>query len=199
MLRARRWPTVVTREQFAQVTGLSEFPEYLRARLNDEGALLDYANGELNYTLRGVHAKVSVIWNFEAPAGTGDTHFSIMRGTKANVIIRQGKEENYRPELYVEAVGETDRAALAAALQQAINKLQTTYSGLELREEGSRWHIHIPDRHRTDHEAHFGQVMEKFLMFLREGKLPSWETPNTIAKYYTTIQALELAQAMQAH
>lgn len=194
MLRARRWPTVVTREQFAQVTGLSDFPEYLRARRNDEGALLDYANGELNYTLKGVHAKVSVIWNFEAPAGTGDTHFSIMRGTKANVIIRQGKEENYRPELYVEGVGETDRAALAAALQQAISKLQTTYAGLELSEEGSRWHIRIADRHRTDHEAHFGQVMEKFLMFLREGKLPSWETPNTIAKYYTTIQALELAR-----
>lgn len=194
MLRARRWPTVVTREQFIQVTSLNDFPEYLRGRLNDEDALLDYANGELNYTLKGVHAKVSVVWNFEAPAGTGDTHFSIIRGTKANVIIRQGKEENYRPELYVEAVGETDRAALAAALQQAINKLQTTYSGLELREEGSRWHIPIPDRHRTDHEAHFGQVMEKFLMFLRAGKLPSWETPNTIAKYYTTIQALELAR-----
>ncbi|HEV7682615.1 MAG TPA: putative oxidoreductase C-terminal domain-containing protein [Pyrinomonadaceae bacterium] len=212
MLRARRWPTVVTREQFAQVTGLSDFPDYLRGSLNDDGALLDYANGELNYTLKGVHAKVSVIWNFAAPAGTGDTHFSIMRGTKANVIIRQGKEENYRPELFVEAVGETDRAALpgprasrpqmsakrenvlAAALQQAIDKLQTTYPGLELREEGSRWHIRIPDQRRTDHEAHFGQVMEKFLMFLREGKLPSWESPNTIAKYYTTIQALELAQ-----
>jgi predicted dehydrogenase len=194
MLRARRWPTVVTREQFAQVTGLSDFPDYLRARINDEGALLDYANGELNYTLKGVHAKVSVIWNFEAPAGTGDTHFSIMRGTKANVIIRQGKEENYRPELYVEAVGETDPTALGTALQRAINKLQTIYSGLELREEGSQWHIRIPDRHRTDHEAHFGQVMEKFLMFLREGKLPSWESPNTIAKYYTTIQALELAR-----
>jgi predicted dehydrogenase len=194
MLRARRWPTVVTRAQFAQVTGLNDFPEYLRASLNNEGALLDYANGELNYTLKGIHAKVSVIWNFEAPAGTGDTHFSIMRGTKANVIIRQGKEENYRPELFVEAVGETDRAALAAALERAINKLQTTYSGLELKEEGSHWHIRIPDQHRTDHEAHFGQVMERFLMFLREGKLPSWESPNTIAKYYTTIQALELAR-----
>ncbi|HEV7747151.1 MAG TPA: putative oxidoreductase C-terminal domain-containing protein [Pyrinomonadaceae bacterium] len=194
MLRARRWPTVVTREQFAQVTGLSDFPEFLRGRLNDEGALLDYANGEMNYTLKGVHAKVSVIWNFEAPAGTGDTHFSIMRGTKANVIIRQGKEENYRPELYVEAAGETERAALLAALQRAISKLQTTYPGLELRDAGSRWHVSIPERHRTDHEAHFGQVMEKFLMFLREGKLPAWETPNTIAKYYTTIQALELAQ-----
>jgi hypothetical protein len=117
-----------------------------------------------------------------------------MRGTKANIIIRQGREENYRPELYVEPSAQTDRVALAAALQKAVKKLQAVYSGLELREEDGRWHVSIPDRHRTDHENHFGQVMEKFLQFLREGKLPSWETPNTIAKYYTTIQALELAR-----
>lgn len=194
VLQARRWPTIVTREQFAQVTGLKDFPDYLRGMLNDEGALLDYANGELNYTLKGVHARVSVIWNFEAPAGTGDTHFSIMRGSNANVIIRQGKEEDYRPELYVEAAGGAEPEALGAALLKAVRKLSATYAGLDLKSDGRRWQILIPDQHRTDHEAHFGQVMEKFLTFLAEGKLPRWETPNTIAKYYTTIQALELAQ-----
>jgi predicted dehydrogenase len=194
VLRARRWPTIVTREQFAQVTGLQDFPDYMRIMLNDEGALLDYANGELSYTLKGVHAKVSVVWNFEAPPGTGDTHFSIMRGTNANVIIRQGKEEKYRPELYVEAAGSAEFEALGAALRKAVNKLAATYPGLDLQSKGSRWQILIPEKHRTDHEAHFGQVMEKFLTFLAAGKLPRWETPNTIAKYYTTIQALQLAQ-----
>jgi predicted dehydrogenase len=199
MLRARRWPTVVTRDQFVQVTGLPDFPDYLRGNLNGDGALLDYANGEMNYTLRGIHARVSVIWNFEAPEGAGDAHFSIMRGTKANVSIHQGKEENYRPELYVEAAGRTGQPALAATLQRAVNRLQAVYPGLELRREGNRWHIGIPDQHRTDHEAHFGQVMEKFLLFLREGKLPAWEVPNTIAKYYTTIKALELAKTCKAN
>ena len=199
MLRARRWPTVVTREQFAQVTGLPDFPEYLRGRLNNDGALLDYANGEMSYSLKGVHARVSVIWNFEAPPGAGDTHFSIMRGTKASVIIRQGKEENYRPELYIEAASSAGHPALAAALQRAVKKLQAVYPNVDLRvelqREGSRWHFRIPDELRTDHEAHFGQVMEKFLMFLRDGKLPAWEVPNMIAKYYTTIKALEMAQS----
>ena len=194
VLRAGRWPTTVTREQFAQVTGLKTFPDYLRGALNDQEGLLYYANGELNYTLKGVHARVSVIWNFEAPAGTGDTHFSVMRGTNANVIIRQGKEENYRPELFVEAAGAAEAEALGVALRQAVRKLATAYPGLELKFEGKRWQILIPDRHRTDHEAHFGQVMEKFLTFLAAEQLPRWETPNTIAKYYTTIQALELAQ-----
>ena len=56
----------------------------------------------MNYTLKGVHARVSVTWNFEAPEGTGDTHFSVMRGTKANLVIRQGAEQKYKPVLYVE-------------------------------------------------------------------------------------------------
>jgi hypothetical protein len=117
-----------------------------------------------------------------------------MRGTKANVIIRQGKEENYRAELYVEAAGGSDQNALERALQKAVEKLAAAYPGLELRKEGSSWHMIIPAEHRTDHEAHFGQVMEKFLFFLGEGKMPDWEVPNTIAKYYTTIKALEMAQ-----
>lgn len=199
LLRARRWPTMVTREQFAMVTGLPDFPDYLRAQLNQDGALPDYSNGELSYTLKGIHARVSVIWNFAAPPGAGDTHFSIMRGTKANVIIQQGSEENYRPELYVEAGDRGSRLSLEAALQKAVKKLQAVYPGLELRREESRWHIRIPDKHRTDHEAHFGQVMGKFLTFLKEGKLPAWEVPNIIAKYYTTIKALELAQMCKAN
>ncbi|MFL6208670.1 MAG: putative oxidoreductase C-terminal domain-containing protein [Pyrinomonadaceae bacterium] len=196
LLSARRWPTVVTRAQFQTVTGLPDFPDYLRGRLNKDGALLDYANGEMLYTLKGVHAKVSVRWNFEAPTGAGDTHFSVMRGTKANVIIRQGKEEDYRPELYVEAARGANRNALQSALQKAATKLQVTYPGLALSAAGDGWHILIPDAHRTDHETHFGQVMEHFLQFLHAGKLPAWEVPNMITKYYTTTKALELAETV---
>ncbi|HSS20481.1 MAG TPA: putative oxidoreductase C-terminal domain-containing protein [Pyrinomonadaceae bacterium] len=194
MLRARHWPTVVTREQFAQVTGLSDFPEFLRSRLNADGALLDYANGEMDYMLKGVHARVSVIWNFEAPAGTGDTHFSVMRGTKANIVIRQGKEENYRPELYIEAAHAGPSVSLDAALKDAVAQLGKVYPGLALKQEANRWHVIIPFELRQDHEAHFGQVMEKFLTYFHERRLPAWEVPNTITKYHTIIQALELAQ-----
>jgi hypothetical protein len=31
--------------------------------------------------------------------------------------------------------------------------------------------------------------------FLKEGKLPAWEVPNMISKYYTTTEALKLAKA----
>ena len=192
MLSARHWPTRVSREQFAKVTQLPDFPDYLKAKLDGDGVLLYYCNGEMSYTLKGIHARVSVIWNFEAPAGSGDTHFSIMRGTKADVIIRQGAEQNYRPELYVETAG--DETAVGSMLKQVVSGLNERYPGLELRRLGAAWHIMIPDVYRVGHEAHFGQVTEKYLRFLVEGSLPHWEVPNMIAKYHTTTSALEMAQ-----
>lgn len=53
----------------------------------------------------------------------------------------------------------------------------------------------IPDSYRIGHEAHFGQVTANFLSYLNDKKLPSWERPNMLAKYYVTTSALELARA----
>jgi hypothetical protein len=86
-----------------------------------------------------------------------------------------------------------NRESLAAALKNRLRGLENQYPGLELRNEGKVWHILIPAEHRKDHEAHFGQVLESFLRYLRAGKLPVWEVPNMITKYYTTTKALEVA------
>lgn len=194
MLRARRWPTRVTGEQFERVTGKADFPDYLKPQLDAEGVLPYYCNGEMVYALRGVHTRISVIWNFEAPPGSGDTHFSVMKGSRANVFIRQGSEQRYTPELYIEPASGVDLEALGGALERAVADLQTAYPGIELRQLDGSCQILIPDRYRVGHEAHFGEVTAKFLRFLVEGRLPDWEVPNTIAKYYTTTQALELAR-----
>ncbi len=56
------------------------------------------------------------------------------------------------------------------------------------------WQVAIPEKYRTGHEAHFGEVMERFLQYMKVGKLPDWEVPNMIAKYYTTTKALQIAK-----
>jgi len=197
MIRARRWKTQLSPQQFKKVTRLSEFPEFLRMKLNAEGDLPVYANGEMIYRLRGIHVKISVIWNFQAPVGGGDTHFSLMRGTKSNIVIQQGKEQQYRPELYIDIVDQENRQAIDAALKEAMNDLQGSYPGVEKKNEGHRIRVIIPDRYRIGHEAHFGQVTQKYLSYLIDGKLPQWEVPNMIAKYYTTTTALEMAKERQ--
>ncbi|MCK5464101.1 MAG: oxidoreductase, partial [Bacteroidales bacterium] len=132
------------------------------------------------------------IWNYQAPEGTGDTHYSIMRGSKANLVIRQGEEENFKPTLYIESVSGAD---IAEAAGQAVNQtLQGKYAGISLVQvEEGKWKVDIPDTYRIGHEAHFGQVTDRYLEYLEKGKLPGWEVPNMIAKYYTTTAALTKA------
>jgi predicted dehydrogenase len=189
MLSAKRWATAMTLEEFQKVTGKSEFPDFLQKDVKD-GKLEVFSNGEMNYTLKGKHAKASVVWNYQAPEGSADTHYSMMRGTKANLIIRQGKEENYRPALYVELLGSGQ-----SQLEKAVNEtLQAKYPGIALEKMSSgEYQVIVPDSYHNGHEAHFGQVTEKFLEYYQAGKMPAWEVPNMITKYYTNIQAREFA------
>ncbi|HVM59951.1 MAG TPA: putative oxidoreductase C-terminal domain-containing protein [Verrucomicrobiae bacterium] len=193
VLSARRWATPITREKFKQVTGAENFPTFLSADVKD-GVLQVYANGEFTYRLRGVYAKVTVKWNFEAPPGAGDTHQSMMRGTKANLIIRQGAEQPFQPVLYVEKVGHVDDARFEKALKTAIGDLQSKYPGVGFRRDGKVWQITVPEKYDVGHEAHFAQVTENYLRYLRAGRLPDWEVPNMITKYATIMKAYELSR-----
>lgn len=193
VLSARRWTTSLSPAQFKQVTGADSFPDYLQGDVKD-GALQVYSNGEFTYQLRGVHAKVSVIWNFEAPAGAGDTHFSIMRGTKANLVIRQGAEQNYKPVLYIEMPRHERDAEFAANVKRAVHALATKYPGIGVEPDGNAWRVTVPEKYHNGHEAHFAQVTENYLRYLREGKLPDWEAPNMITKYATIMQAYEMSR-----
>jgi predicted dehydrogenase len=195
VLSARRWPTSITPAQFKQATQMDRFPDYLAKDVDAEGNLKVFANGEFTYTLKGIHAKVSVAWNFEAPEGAGDTHFSMMRGTKANLVIRQGAEQKYKPKLYVEKVGERPDADMEKALATAVEKLQAAYPGIAVKPAAAGgWEIAIPESYSVGHEAHFAQVTGKYLGYLRDGKLPDWEVPDMIAKYYTIMKAYELSR-----
>ncbi len=191
MLSARRWTTPITLPQFQKVTRLDSYPDSLDRYIKD-GVLSVFCNGEMIYRINGICAKVSVTWNFQAPEGAGDTHYSIMRGTQCNLVIQQGAEQNYKPMLYVEAAAGTE---LEANLKQAVDgTLQKKYPGIRLEAAGpGMWKVTVPEKYHVGHEAHFTQVTGKYLRYLGEGKMPAWEVPNMIAKYYTTTTALKTA------
>ncbi|SMG05742.1 putative oxidoreductase C-terminal domain-containing protein [Arenibacter troitsensis] len=192
MVQAKRWPTVLTLEEFQRVTGLETYPDYLQKDL-DGDKLKVYCNGEMLYKIKGKYAKVSVIWNYEAPEGTGDTHYSIMRGTKSDLIIKQGAEENYKPTLYIKSkVGENFDNLMTGAIDQHINSMFAGTKAEKVSED--MWKINIPDEFKIGHEAHFAQVTQNYLRYLEEGQLPNWEVPNMITKYYTTIEAYKMAK-----
>ncbi len=192
VISGKRWPTVVSLPEFSRVTNEKAFPDYLTANVKD-GKLDYYCNGAMTYALRGVHAKLDVIWNYEAPAGGGDTHVAIFKGTKSTLEIRQGKEENWKPELYVVPNSASSKAEILAALKKKVAALQSKFAGVGVEERGNKLWVTIPDKFRDGHEAHFAEVMRRFLSYLRDPKaLPAWENPNMLAKYYTTTKGLEM-------
>ncbi len=193
VLAAQRWPTPITREQFRRVTG-QDFPKALAAELH--GETLDYfCNTFVSYTLRGVNVGLNVIWDWEAPPGAGDSHFAFYRGSRSKVEIRQGAAEGYRPELFVVPNTAGDRAAVLAAVRKKIASLQTEFPGAAVADGTAEIRVTVPDALRIGHEAHFAQVTQRFLRYLRDrSTLPAWERPNMLAKYYVTTEGTALAR-----
>jgi predicted dehydrogenase len=191
MVAARRWPTVISRDEFRGVTGLDSFPDYLRRDLS-QGRLNVYSNGEMIYRIKGVYAKVSVEWKFQAPEGGGDTHYSVMHGTKCDLVIKQGAAEKFVPTLYIENITGRPLADFRTKLKEALGTMP--YDSLGIEESDNSVKIIIPGKYRVGHEEHFGQVTAKFLEYMKDGRLPEWEVPCMITKYYTTTSALKMAK-----
>ena len=194
ILSAKSWNTELTPSKFNQVTQLTEYPDFLQKDIINDSILSVNSNGEIIYTLKGTHAKTSVIWNYEAPEGGKDTHYSIMRGTKANLIISSRQDEDFKATLYVEKVGEASDEDFEASLEAALSDLNPTIPGLTAEKDGARFKIIIPDVLKVGHEAHFIQVTNKYLNYIKSGQMPDWEVPNMISKYYTTTKAFEMSR-----
>jgi predicted dehydrogenase len=194
ILGAKRWATEIGPTQFAQVTRLRSYPDFLQKDVQRDGKLHTYANGEIDYRIKGVHAKVRVLWNFEAPDGAGDTHCSVMRGSKADLVIRQGAAEAWQPALYIETAARTGIADFPTTLDHAVKRLREAHPGVGVQRSGDAWRVVIPQSYHVGHEAHFAQVATQFLSYVEKGALPNWEVPNMIAKYHTTTRALAIAR-----
>jgi predicted dehydrogenase len=175
MLSANRWPTKMDAAQFRQVTGQA-------------GESLDYyCNTRVSYKLRGIHVKLDVLWNWEAPAGAGDTHYAVYRGSKARIEVRQGTAERYRPELYVVTDDST-------AAKKKVAQLAAKYPGIGTEDRGKEVLVTIPGSYRNGHEAHFAQVTSQFFRYLNTPQsFPAWENPNMLAKYYVSTKGTELS------
>ncbi len=193
ILSSKTWTTWLGLSQFSLITKKDTFPAFLKKYVKDDTILQTHANGEINYTLRNTHIKITARWEYKAPEGSGDTHYSILKGTKAALEIRQGKEEAFQPTLYIIPASKEHENEFTLHLKKAVEKLNTSYPGVETEKNEKGWKIIIPQKYKVGHEAHFGQVMTRYLQYLKEKKLPDWEVPNIIAKYYTSTKALQMA------
>ena len=187
---ARQWPTAVPHDVFTRITGLPDFPDALRnAVVND--TLRYLCNAEISFRLRGVLVTLESIWNLAIPEGGGDTHHAIVRGTKADLIVDQGPETHFVPELTVRPA--SDHLDCAGALTAAMESFQPTFPGLGAEAEGGIFRITIPKALRSTHEEHFAAVLEEFLGYVDSGRQPESLAADLVAKYTLLARASELS------
>lgn len=195
VLSAYRWPTRIPEADFRHVTASAGFPESLAGQVRN-GALEYFCNTYVTYTVKGVHTALNVPWDWEAPAGAGDTHYAVYKGSRARIEVRQSKADNYRTEVYVVPNAAADRPAVLAGVKARVAALQTEWPGVAVDERHGAIHVSIPETFRVGHEAHFAEVTRNFLGYLRQrGTLPAWERPNMLAKYYVTTTGTEMSHA----
>jgi len=187
---ATHWTTDLSLEQFRTLTKIDSFPPYLRKDISADTMIKIFSNGEINYAIRGVHAKIKALWKYKSPENTGDLYYAMMRGTKANLIIRQGPEEKYQPALYVEPIPSLKSIDIAGYFKN----IQEKFPGVQLQATKNGWKVIIPDKYKEGHEEHFARVTKNFLQYLNRKNMPAWEVPNMLAKYYVTTGALELTR-----
>ncbi|HHV85262.1 MAG TPA: oxidoreductase [Petrimonas sp.] len=194
LISATHWPTKLTLSEFSRSTNLDAFPDFLKKYVNNS-VLEVYGNGKINYQIKGKNIEVTAIWNYEAPQGGGDTYSATVRGTKATVEIVQDKTEKYIKQLYVEKDKSIDEIAFESVINKTIKQLQEMYPFVSSkRVSGSRYQIVVPVESRKGHEDYFGYVAQKYFGYLVNRDMPEWEISNTIAKYYITTKALEIAE-----
>lgn len=186
MVSAKRWTTEINKEDFKSVTQLTEFPDFLKKDIKNN-KLNVFANGEMIYKIKGVTCKLSIEWRSKSLDGKGDSQMTIMRGTNCTLEIRNG-------DLLIVANEKNDLGLFAGNLEKAVVQ-DLSQQGLGLEKKAKNiWKVTIPEKYNVPHETNFSQVMEKYMQYLKEGKLPDWEVPNMITKYYTTTSALMLAR-----
>lgn len=176
ILSAKTWPTTISRSQFKRATKQNDFPSFLEKDMKDSVLYVD-ANGEMNYTLKGIHVRITVSWDFQASKG-GDTYYSLMRGSKANLIV--ANDGGSQPVLLIEPYNIANRDHYKKLLKHHFERLKEKYATIELTESETGWRITSKKR-----------AIEKTNYIVKPTKK---EVNNMLAKYYTTTQAITEAR-----
>ena len=141
----------------------------------------------------GHNAGLKVLWNWQAPEGSGDTFMSVIKGTKSILKTEQGKAQGFVKNLYVQQSEDIAGDVFEENLKKTITRLQANYPFLtyERTDTEGTYLIKIPQENREGHESHFTYVAQKFFQYLVDKDMPEWENTNTLTKYFITTKAVE--------
>lgn len=187
---ARQWPTEIPLKIFSRITGLDSFPQRSGADVRN-GVLHYLCNANIQYVLRSVPVEIDSIWNLAIPPGGGDTHYGILRGNRANLVVDQGPETGFDPRLRVVPVAKTEQ--YEKTLRMALARLGKICPGIGCKDDKNGYHITIPAAMHHGHEARFAQVLDRFLGYVNAGTWPGRLSEELVTKYTLLANAYDLS------
>ena len=188
---ARRWSTPVPPELFRDSTGAEGYPESLAPWIRD--GVLEYpCNGEIRYRLRGVSVHQVADWGQREPAGGGDLHGAVVRGTRAVLEVRHGPRTGFVPEVRLRP---RPGQALAPALSRALAGWQDDFPGLDVQPHGEGYRFVAPPALHSTHESHFARSLAEFLGCVESGAWPEALQSRIRTRYRILAEARALALA----
>ncbi len=187
VVSAKRWPVLLTQGEFTAATSLPEIPPSLNQYVRD--SLLEvYANGSITYRINGIYAGVKVEWRAATPQDGNDLRNAYSLGTKSSLFIRQEYGQK-SPKLWIQKGEKFSAREFKIQIKMTLARLQAAYPGISYAEDGKTIQIIIPSGLENSHDPTF----KVFAGYLEHKDVPKWEGPNTLAKYYITTAALEMA------
>ena len=188
VLDAKHSSVSLTGTEFSAATSLPAIPSSLSRYMKDS-TLWVYANGSITYLLNGVYTGVKVEWRPATPRDGNDLRNAYAEGTSGKVLILQEYGQK-RPRLCIQREAKLPVREFRTRLNKTMSRLQSEYPGISFTEESNMVQIVIPSELENANDPTF----KVFINYLENKDMPKWEVPNTLAKYYITTTALEMAK-----
>ena len=133
---------------------------------------------------------MNVEWRPSTPKGGNDIRTAYAEGDKSIVFIDQAFGRN-KPRLCIEKRNNISDKNFKEQLDKSFTLLQKDFPGISWSQEGKFVQVNLPAELELKRDITF----KVFSDYLLNHSLPKWEVPNTIAKYFITTTALEMAKA----
>jgi len=192
LMEARRWATRVPLDKFAKITGNDRFPRTIEEYVSGDD-LNYFCNGELIYRIKDLPVHLRELWHLEEPTGGKDTHRSLIKGTRSDLMIRQLPETGFKTELLI--IPHANKAQVEESIQDCLARWSDRYPGLSVVAQKNALLIAIPDNLRTTHEQHFYRVRDAFIEHLDRDSEPPEHRACMLAKYTLLAEARSMALA----
>lgn len=176
------YPTVISRDQFATVSGETDFSEFLSPYIRD-GRLEVNANGTLQFAIDAIPVKIDIEWRYGNDS-TRDIFRQEVKCALAEIMQTQDETTSNIRKMRVRMSGETAEAVSA--------RLSAKYPWVSLSEISDDVFEIVIDASSSPRMISGGTATAgKFLSFLNGEPMPEWESVNTLTKYYITTTAVE--------